>query len=154
MTERCLPPPAGPDFHENSDERPGERRGGRRSSGRPHQGDGGHQRTLRNRHRQEQQRAGVVVPGKGEKYNSLCKEEHLQIRLSLMSFSDVLLFLLSDGGPQSGGGDHRDDAEIVNVGGEGGEDSASGSGDRAPVTDQYGTNTNTLIFNSKCVNVL
>lgn len=47
LTDLSLSPPAGPAVHEISDDRPGERGGGRFSPGGPHQDPGGNQRILR-----------------------------------------------------------------------------------------------------------
>lgn len=47
----------------------------------------------------------------------------------MKSFEVVSLPLLLVGGHQPGGGNDRADTEIINSGSQGGEDSASGSGD-------------------------
>lgn len=58
--------PAGPAGSEGPDGRPGERGGGRRSSGGPVRRHSRNQRTLRDRRQQEPQRPGILVPSQGE----------------------------------------------------------------------------------------
>lgn len=75
-------------------------------------------------------------------------ENRLQAKTksSRNSFTDWFLFSPSPGrNSHKGGKIHRDDAADHNHGGEGGEESAPGPGDRAAVSAQHGENSSCLL---------
>lgn len=92
LTDLGLPPPAGPDEHADSDDRSGERRGGRCSTGRPQLDSGWSQRNIWIRRCKEPARAGDLVPDQGGEETFLLTNRHVQ-PLRLVCWGDVEFFL-------------------------------------------------------------